>query len=96
MALHELNTPAYGTISAAQGSLPQNAEITLTTKGPTDVWKKPGNPEVTTFNAPALYRKVDLGKFKSVKVVCRFSFFHLPHQLPRQMHQEGIVFGSNY
>lgn len=35
---------------------------------PTDIWRKPGPPEVKTFNAPVIYKILKLQSFKRVRV----------------------------
>ncbi|CZR67093.1 uncharacterized protein PAC_16992 [Phialocephala subalpina] len=51
--------------------------ISCPVDGPTDVWRKPSNPiagnekEVRTFNAPIIYKKVPLAKFKRVRVTVK-------------------------
>jgi hypothetical protein len=63
----------YPTSSLSQSSFPSTVVITPTPKKgtPTDIWRKPGPPEISTFNAPILYRKVSLEKFRSVSVNVR-------------------------
>jgi regulation of enolase protein 1 (concanavalin A-like superfamily) len=35
---------------------------------PTDIWRKPGPPEVKSFNAPILYKTIPLSTFKRARV----------------------------
>ncbi|KAH7409758.1 hypothetical protein BKA64DRAFT_732341 [Cadophora sp. MPI-SDFR-AT-0126] len=34
----------------------------------TDIWRKPGPPEINTFNAPVIYKKINLATFQRVRV----------------------------
>jgi regulation of enolase protein 1 (concanavalin A-like superfamily) len=42
--------------------------LSPTTSVPTDVWRKPGPPEVKSFNAPILYKTIPLSTFKRARV----------------------------
>ncbi|PMD47986.1 hypothetical protein L207DRAFT_506888 [Hyaloscypha variabilis F] len=42
--------------------------LSPTTSLPTDVWRKPGPPQVKTFNAPILYKTIPLSTFKRARV----------------------------
>jgi len=42
--------------------------FTIKTSAPTDIWRKPGPPEVSTFNAPIIYKAIPLSSFKRTRV----------------------------
>ena len=47
---------------------PSATTFQLTTHPSTDIWRKPGPPEIQTFNAPILYKSVSLSSFQRVRV----------------------------
>ena len=47
---------------------PSATEFQLATPASTDVWQKPGPPEVQSFNAPILYKSLPLSAFQRVRV----------------------------
>lgn len=47
---------------------PSSNSFTISPDYPTDIWSKPGPPEVTTFNAPIIYKTLPLSKFQRVRV----------------------------
>ncbi|EHL03079.1 hypothetical protein M7I_1054 [Glarea lozoyensis 74030] len=40
--------------------------VTITTTSVTDIWRKP--PSIDSFNAPIIYKKITISKFKSARV----------------------------
>jgi len=42
--------------------------FTLKPDNPTDIWRKPGPPEISTFNAPIIYKTIALSSFKRASV----------------------------
>ncbi|KFY35915.1 hypothetical protein V494_05499 [Pseudogymnoascus sp. VKM F-4513 (FW-928)] len=47
---------------------PSSNSFTISPDYPTDIWSKPGPPEVTTFNAPIIYKTIPLSKFQRARV----------------------------
>jgi regulation of enolase protein 1 (concanavalin A-like superfamily) len=47
---------------------PTTKSFTLKPTVPTDIWRKPGPPLITTFNAPLIYKKIPLSRFKRASV----------------------------
>jgi len=47
---------------------PSSTSFQLTTQPSTDIWRKPGPPEIQTFNAPILYKSLPLKSFQRVRV----------------------------
>lgn len=58
-----LNLPASCTAPAANST-----SFELKPDVPTDIWRKPGPPEISTFNAPIIYKKIKLSQFKRARV----------------------------
>ena len=52
------------------GPLPtaSTTSFTLRTAAVTDIWRKPGPPEISTFNAPIIYKSIKLSSFKRARV----------------------------
>lgn len=47
---------------------PSSNSFTISPNYPTDIWSKPGPPEVTTFDAPIIYKTLPLSKFQRARV----------------------------
>lgn len=47
---------------------PLTTSFELKTKAITDLWRKPGPPEVSTANAPILYKSIKLSTFKRARI----------------------------
>ncbi|KAG0649173.1 Regulation of enolase 1 [Hyphodiscus hymeniophilus] len=47
---------------------PSSTTFQLTTQASTDIWRKPGPPEIQTFNAPILYKSLPLSVFQRARV----------------------------
>ncbi|KFY74360.1 hypothetical protein V499_05622 [Pseudogymnoascus sp. VKM F-103] len=47
---------------------PSTTSFTISADSPTDIWSKPGPPEVVTFNAPLIYKPIPLSKFQRARV----------------------------
>ncbi|KFY36747.1 hypothetical protein V495_07629 [Pseudogymnoascus sp. VKM F-4514 (FW-929)] len=47
---------------------PSSNSFTISPNYPTDIWSKPGPPEVTTFDAPIIYKAIPLSKFQRARV----------------------------
>lgn len=60
--------PFLSTYFAGSTPSPSSTSFTVSPDYPTDIWTKPGPPEVTTFNAPIIYKTFPLSKFQRVRV----------------------------
>lgn len=77
---HTLNTP----------TIPPPASATSFTLSPdpstpTDIWRKPGPPAIKTFNAPIIYKSLNIQSFQRVRVTVTASWSKL-------YDQGGLVF----
>jgi uncharacterized protein len=65
LPFHSLNTPT--TVKSPPAT---STSFTLSPdpSTPTDIWRKPGPPEVKTFNAPVIYKSLKVSSFQRARV----------------------------
>ncbi|KAK0107222.1 hypothetical protein ONS95_003924 [Cadophora gregata] len=64
--------PPFHLLNAPDTRLPGPSSTSFTLTPPltsmTDIWRKPGPPEINTFNAPVIYKIINLATFQRVRV----------------------------